>query len=158
MGEDLRRERARHCIGEFERRIRERILSADGSECQDFLRDCPPRVARRNGHEQKPRAFEYLDVDGRIFLRVNDPGRENRACLECELFGRNHCCGGLAFLVWALRQSGISRPAEMLADAVPGLRGVYCPNWETMETNLEEVRAAMERFFEQRLDQVDGSS
>ncbi len=155
MGEDFRHEQARHCIGEFERRIRERILSVDGSECQEFLRDCPPRVARRNGHEQKPRAFEYLTANGRVFLRVNAPERNNEACLACELFGRNHCCGGLAFLVWVLAQTGVVRPAELFADTIAGAPGVYAPNWEKMEANLAIILSAMEHFFENRLR--DGS-
>lgn len=158
MGDDIRRERAGHCIGEFQRRILERMLPVDGSECQDFLRNCPPHVARRNGQERKPRAFEYVTMDGLTLLRINDLERENRACLGCELFGRNHCCGGLAFLVWVLRQSGIARPAELLADHLPGLPGFYSPSWEKMEANLEIIRAAMESFFEQRLHHVDGSA
>lgn len=154
MGDDLRRERMRHCIGEFERRIRERVLSIDGTECQDLLRNCPPGLLRRNGNESKERPFEYITVGGETLLKINDPGRANRACPECELFGRNHCCGGLVFLAWALYEAGVERPAELLADRVPGPSDLYRPNLEKMEEKLELLRTAMERFFEDRLEHI----
>jgi hypothetical protein len=148
MDEDVRRDRGRHAIGEFERRILERALAIDGSECVDLLRNCPSGVTRRNGDENKPPALEYVTLHGRILLRVNDLERENRACAECELFGLTHCCGGLGFLVWALANAGVARPAELLADAWPSAGpGMYAPNWEKMERNLEVVRQSLRRFF-----------
>lgn len=155
MGDDLRRDRVRDCIGEFERRIRERILAVDGSECRDLLRNSPPGVTGRNGNEAKGPAIEYIATNGQSLLKINDPDRTNRACLECELFGRNHCCGGLVFLLWVLREVGITRPATLLADPLPGAPGIYRPNWEKMEQNLELLHDAMERFFEDHLEHVD---
>jgi hypothetical protein len=86
---------------------------------------------------------------------VNDPDAVNRACPNCELFGRSHCCGGLVFLYYALRDAGVTDPMRRLAvDLAPG---VYLADWEIMQEHAHEILGALRRYFEARLDQVSAA-
>ncbi|HEX8984820.1 MAG TPA: hypothetical protein VF767_05295 [Bryobacteraceae bacterium] len=153
--ESLRRERIADALREFERRIEHRLLPASPSECWDLLlnrapnrgRDCPNPPATRL-------PLRYETHDGVPLLRVIDPDAENHACPGCELFGRSHCCGGLIFLHYALREAGVPHPLDWLAvELEPGL---YLPDWEQMLDNERLIVLALRAFFEANRDRVSG--
>ncbi len=149
----IRRERITDALLEFERRIRERMLSIDNSECWDLLLNrppvapgaCPPPAA-------DPLPLRYETRDGVSLLRIIQPDALNRACLGCDLFGRSHCGGGLAFLYYLLRDAGVDKPLEWLAvELEPQL---YLPDWGLMEENCRRISLRLRDYFEAHLDQV----
>ena len=151
----LRRERIEDALVEFERRIAQQLLAASQSECWDLLLNRPPNRGTEGPHPPAdPLPLRYETHDGLALLRVNDAEAPNRACLECELFGRSHCCGGLVFLHYALRDSGVRRPLEWLAvEFEPGL---YLPDWELMDEHRRLILLALRAWFETNLSRVNG--
>jgi hypothetical protein len=152
----LRRERTNDALAEFERRIQQRILPVSHSECWDLLLNRPPNLGTESPHPPAdPLPLRYETHDGVALLRVSDPEAPNRACPECELFGRSHCCGGLVFLFYALRATGLTRPLDWVAVEIgPGL---YLPDWELMLENEGRIRLALRAHFEANLDKVSGT-
>lgn len=158
MSEDadfLRRERINDALTEFERRIVQQLLAVSQSECWDLLLNRPPNRGTEGPHPPAdPLPLRYETHDGLALLRVIDAEAPNRACLECELFGRSHCCGGLVFLHYALRDSGVRRPLDWLAlEFEPGL---YLPDWERMLGNRHRILLSLRAHFEANLDRVSG--
>ncbi len=153
--EFLRRERITDALIEFERRIRQRILFVNSAECWDLLLNRPPNSGTASPNPAAdPLPLRYETHDGLALLRVNDPHARNRACPECELFGRSHCCGGLAFLHYALRDAGVPRPLDWLAiEMEPGL---YLPDWESMHENEHRILLALRAFLEANVENVSG--
>lgn len=143
----LRRERVTDALLEFERRIRERTLPVDHAECWDVLLNRTPAQEAAD-----PLPLRYETRGGVSLLRVIEQAAENRACPECNLFGRSHCCGGLVFLYYALRDVGEGRPLEWLAVEVePGL---WLPDWELMLENSRWISHRLRDYFEARLERV----
>ncbi len=143
----LRRERVTDALLEFERRIRERCLATNHSECWDVLLN---RTQDSPGADPLPLRYETrADIS---LLRVIKPEAENRACPDCKLFGRNHCCGGLVFLYYALRDAGERRPLEWLAVEIEP--DVWLPDWELMAENAFWITRRLRDYFEARLAQV----
>jgi hypothetical protein len=158
MSEDadfLRRERINDALAEFERRILHQLLAVSHSECWDLLLNRPPNRGTESPHPPAdPLPLRYETHDGLALLRINDGEAPNRACPECELFGRTHCCGGLVFLHYALRDSGVRRPIEWLAvEFEPGL---YLPDWDLMLENQHRIMLSLRAHFEANLDRVSG--
>jgi hypothetical protein len=158
MSEDaefLRRERIDDALAEFERRIDQRLLPVSHSECWDLLLNRAPNRGTESPHPPAdPLPLRYETHDGISLLRLNDGEAPNRSCLECELFGRSHCCGGLAFLHYALRDAGVTRPLEWLAvELEPGL---YLPDWELMLENRHRILLTLRAYFESNADRVSG--
>ncbi len=158
MSEDaefLRRERITDALVEFERRIEHRLLPVNPSECWDLLLNRPPnRGTAGPNPPADPLPLRYETHEGLALLRVNDPAARNRACPDCELFGRSHCCGGLVFLYYALRDAGIANPFDWLAiEMEPGL---YLPDWESMLGNKHRITVALMSYFEANLESVSG--
>ncbi len=151
----IRRERIMDTLLEFERRIRERMLSIDSSECWDLLLNRAPAAAGANSSPSAdPLPLRYETRDRVSLLRVVKPDGENRACLDCDLFGRSHCCGGLIFLYYALRETGVERPLDWLAvELEPGL---YLPDWELMLQNSRRIARRLREYFEAHFDRVNG--
>ncbi len=151
--EFVRRERVTDALLEFERRIQERLLPINEAECWDVLLNRPP--ARYGDPPNEPTAsppLRYETRDEVSLLRVIAPAAANRACLECDLFGRIHCCGGLVFLYYVLRDAGVEAPLTWLAVEVePGL---YLPDWELMQENSWRILRRMRDYFESHLDRV----
>lgn len=151
----VRRERVTDALLEFDRRIRERVLPINHAECWDLLLNRPPAPY---GEKPRPPAdpvpLRYETREEVSLLRVIDPAAPNRACLECDLFGRNHCCGGLVFLYYALREAGVAQPLDWLAVEIePGL---YLPEWELMLENGWRISRKMRDYFEAHLNRVSG--
>lgn len=160
MSEDLtpdfvRRERVTDALLEFDRRMRERVLPVDDSECWDILLNRPPAPYGEQPHPQAdPLPLCYETREEVSLLRVFDPAAPNRACLECDLFGRSHCGGGLVFVYYALRDAGVERPLEWLAVEIePGL---YLPDWELMVENDWRISRKLREYFEGHLAHVNG--
>jgi len=158
MCEDLtsdfvRRERITDALLEFERRITERVLPLGDAECWDLMLNRPPASYGEHPHEAgEPLPLRYETREEVSLLRVIDPAAPNRACLACDLFGRNHCGGGLAFLYYTLRDGGMERPLEWLAlEIEPGL---YLPDWELMGENCHLILHRMRDYFEAHLHAV----
>jgi hypothetical protein len=151
----LRQERITDALLEFERRIEQRLLSVNTSECWDLLLNRPPNQGTNSPNPPAdPLPLRYETHDGLPLLRVKDPDAPNRACPDCELFGRSHCCGGLVFLHYALRDAGVSRPLEWLAiEMEPGL---YLPDWESMLDNRHRILIALRAYLEANLEKVSG--
>ncbi len=151
--EYVRRERLTDTLLEFERRVRERVLAVDDGECFDILLNRPPTRTGEIPHESDaPAPFAYETREEVSLLRVIEPNAPNRACLECDLFGRIHCCGGLVFVYCALRDAGVKAPLELLAVEVePGL---YLPDWELMLENEYQIARRMRDYFEAHLDHI----
>jgi hypothetical protein len=139
----LRRERVTDALLEFERRIRNRTLAISHAECWDLLLNRP-------AGGPVPLRYETRAAVG--LLRLNDPAAVNRACPRCELFGRSHCCGGLVFLYYALRDAGVSDPMRLLA--VELAPSVYLADWERLEEHSRDIVQALRTYFEARLDRV----
>jgi hypothetical protein len=151
----VRRERITDALIEFERRIRERTLAVDNSECWDLLLNRPPVRDAGPPRGAGPAPLRYETREGVRVLRVIEPGARNCACLTCDLFGRSHCCGGLTFLYYALRDSGISEPLSLVAVEVqPGL---WLPDWELMAENSSRIAQVLWKYFEAHLASVDAS-
>ncbi|HOK47227.1 MAG TPA: hypothetical protein PLA43_05790 [Bryobacteraceae bacterium] len=155
MGEDLtsdfvRRERVTDALLEFDRRIRERVLPVSDSECWDVVLNRPPAPrGEAPGDAADPLPLRYETRDEVSLLRVIDGSAPNRACLQCDLFGRSHCGGGLVFLYYALRDAGVPKPMEWLAVEIePGL---YLPDWEAMEENSRRIARKLRDYFEAHL-------
>jgi len=153
--EFLRRERITDALVEFERRMDQRLLPVSPSECWDLLLNRPPnRGATSPNPPADPLPLRYETHDGVALLRVKDAAAPNRACPDCELFGRSHCCGGVVFLYYALRDAGVPRPLEWLAVEVePGL---YLPDWETMGENRHRILVALRACLEENVHRVSG--
>jgi hypothetical protein len=151
--EFLRRERITDALLEFERRIEQRLLPVSHSECWDLLLNrAPNRGTTHPNPPADPLPLRYETHDGLSLFRVNDPAAENRACPDCELFGRSHCCGGLAFLYYALRDAGVARPLDWLAVEIePGL---YLADWELMRENRHRILIALRAYLEANLRKV----
>ena len=158
MSEDadfLRRERISDALTEFERRIVQQLLPVSQSECWDLLLNRPPNRGTESPHPPAdPLPLRYETHDGLALLRVIDAEAANRACFDCPLFGRSHCCGGLVFLHYALRDSGVRRPLDWLAlEFEPGL---YLPDWERMLANQHRILLSLRAYFEASLERVSG--
>jgi hypothetical protein len=158
MSEDsdfLRRERIADAVAEFERRIVQRLLPVSPSECWDLLLNRPPNHGTESPHPSDgPPPLRYETHDGIALLRVRESDAANRSCPNCELFGRSHCCGGLVFLYYALRDAGVGRPLDWMAvELEPGL---YLPDWELMRENAGRIRLALRAHFDANIDKVDG--
>jgi hypothetical protein len=153
--EFLRQERITDALREFERRIEQRLLSVNPSECWDLLLNRPPnRGTTCPNPPADPLPLRYETHDGVALLRVKDPLAQNRSCPDCELFGRSHCCGGLVFLYYALRDAGVPRPFEWLAiELEPGL---YLPDWECMSENRHRILIALRAYLEANAEHVSG--
>ncbi len=151
----LRRERINDALAEFERRIVHQLLAVSQSECWDLLLNRPPsRGTESPLPAADPLPLRYETHDGIALLRLNDPNATNRACLECELFGRTHCCGGLVFLYYAVRDTGVHNPMDWFAiEFEPGL---YLPDWERMHENQRRILLALRANFEAHIDRVSG--
>lgn len=154
--EFVRRERLTDTLLEFERRIRERVLPVDQAECWDVLLNRAPTQTGEGPHEDgHPAPLRYETREEVGLLRVIDPAAPNRACLECDLFGRIHCCGGLVFLYYALRDAGVPQPLDWLAVEVEP--GVYLPDWELMLENTWRISRRMRDFFEAHLNRISAA-
>lgn len=150
MSEDpdsLRRERLTDALVEFERRLEQRLLPVDGTECWDLLLDRSPNRGAEPPHPPAdPLPLRYETRGGIAVLRSIAPDAANHACPDCELFGRSHCCGGLVFLYYALREAGVPRPLDRLAlEIEPGL---WLPDWERMDANRRLILLALKAYFE----------
>jgi hypothetical protein len=143
----LRRERVTDAVLEFERRIRERSLAIDHSECWDVLLN---RTPARPAADPLPLRYETRAEIS--LLRVIELASENLACPACNLFGRSHCCGGLVFLYYALRDAGEQRPLEWLGVEIEP--GIWLPDWELMAENAYWITRRLRDYFEARLDRV----
>jgi hypothetical protein len=152
----LRRERITDALLEFERRIEQQVLPVTDAECWDLLLNrAPNRGATSPNPSADPLPLRYETHDGLPLLRVNVPAAGNRACPDCELFGRNHCCGGLVFLYYALRDAGVPRPLDWLAiEMEPGL---YLPDWQSMQENQRRILIAVRAYLEANLERVSGT-
>jgi hypothetical protein len=152
----VRRERITDALLEFERRIAERVLPVSEAECWDLLLN---RASSRGGGSAVPHGappLQYETHDGVALLRVVDPNAPNRACLVCDLFGRSHCCGGMAFLYYALRDAGVERPLGLLGVEIePGL---YLADWEMMLANSRLISQKLRDYFEAHLERVSADS
>lgn len=151
----LRHERIEDALAEFERRIEQQVLPVSNSECWDLLLNRPPNRGAESPHPPAdPLPLRYETHDGIALLRVDDAEAPNRSCLECELFGRSHCCGGLVFLHYSLRDSGVGQPLDWLAlELEPGL---YLPDWERMIDHERRILLALRAHFEANLERVNG--
>jgi hypothetical protein len=151
----VRRERVTDALLEFDRRIRERVLPINDAECWDLLLNRPPAPYGEHPNPQAdPLPLRYETREEVSLLRVIDPQAPNRACLACDLFGRSHCCGGLAFVYYALRDAGVERPLDWLAVEIePGL---HLPDWELMLENGWRISRKLRDYFEANLEQVSG--
>jgi hypothetical protein len=155
--EYVRRERVTDALLEFDRRIRERVLPIDQSECWDVLLNRPPAPYGESPHEASdPAPLRYETRAEVSLLRVIDPKAANQACLSCDLFGRNHCCGGLVFFYYALRDAGVKTPLQWLAVEIEP--GVYLPDWELMLENSWRISLKLREYFEAHLDRVSGDT
>jgi hypothetical protein len=160
MGEDfaadfVRRERITDALLEFERRISERVLPVSEAECWDLLLN---RASSQDGAADPcgAPALRYEMRDGVALLRVVDPNTPSRVCLSCNLFGRSHCCGGMAFLYHALRDAGVERPLDLLGvELEPGL---YLADWERMLANSRIISQKLRDYFEAHLERVSADS
>ncbi len=151
----IRRERLTDALLEFERRIHERLLATDDSECWDLLLNRPPANSGDSPHPAAdPLPLRYETREGVSLLRIEQPDARNLACLNCDLFGRAHCGGGLAFLYYALRDAGCPEPLDRLA--VPLEPGLYLPDWELMWENRRYILLKLRDFYEANLARVDG--
>ncbi|MGE5648534.1 MAG: hypothetical protein ACM336_22375 [Acidobacteriota bacterium] len=153
----LRQERIADALQEFERRIEQQVLSVSESECWDLLLNrAPNRGEASPNPPADPLPLRYETHDGLALLRMIDPVAENRACPGCELFGRSHCCGGFAFLHYALRDAGVPRPFDWMAvEFEPGL---YLPDWELMLDNRRRILIALKAYLEANLEHVSGTA
>jgi hypothetical protein len=133
----------------------QQILPVSQSECWDLLLNRPPNRGTESPHPPAdPLPLRYETHDGLALLRVVDGEAHNRACFQCDLFGRSHCCGGLVFLYYALRDSGVRRPLDWLAvEFDPGL---YLPDWERMLENRHRILLSLRAHFEANLERVNG--
>ncbi len=149
----IRRERITDALLEFERRIRERVLPVSRSECWDILFNrLPSHGLDPPGRAAPAPALVYETRQGVPLLRIRERRASNSACVGCDLFGRSHCCGGLVFLYYALRDSGVPDPMSLLAvELEPGL---YMPDWGLMEANSRSIMRAVRDYFEAHLDAV----
>ncbi len=152
----LRRERITDAVLEFERRIEQRLLPVSHSECWDLLLNRAPNHGTACPNPPAdPLPLGYETHDALPLLRVFDPRARNRACPDCELFGRSHCCGGLVFLYYALRDAGVPQPLEWLAlELEPGL---YLADWESMLENKHRILIALRAYLEANLDRVSAT-
>lgn len=148
-----RRERITDALLEFERRIRERVLPVGSSECWDILLNRLPSHGFEPpgpGVAQPPLVYETrVEVP---LLRVLNGEAKNRACIGCDLFGRSHCCGGLVYLYYALRDVGIRDPLSLMAVEIEP--GTYLPDWERMEENSHRIIHALRDYLEANLGAV----
>lgn len=149
----LRRERITDALLEFERRIRDRVLPLGSSECWDVLLNRLPS----HGYDPPGTAVGHpsLVYETRMevaLLRVLNGNAENRACLGCDLFGRSHCCGGLVYLYYALRDAGVRDPLSMLAVEIEPQ--TYLADWELMEENRHHIIRALRDYLEANLHSV----
>ena len=153
----VRRERVTDALLEFDRRIRERVLPINHAECWDILLNRPPAPYGEPPRDAAdPLPLRYETREEVSLLRLIDAAAPNRACLECDLFGRSHCCGGLVFLYYALRDAGVARPLDWLAVEIePGL---YLPEWELMLDNAWRIERKLRDYFETHLGRVSGQS
>ncbi len=143
----VRRERITDALLEFERRIAERTLPTGDSECWDLLLNRPA-----GGQPAATIPLRYETRADVSLLRVINPQVHSAVCLTCDLFGRNHCCGGLAFLYHALRAAGVGQPLEWLAVQIePDL---YLPDWELMADNSRRITQKLRDYFEAHLNFV----
>jgi hypothetical protein len=151
----VRRERVTDALLEFDRRIRERVLPIGDAECWDIVLNRPPAPYGEHPYQEaNPLPLRYETQAEVGLLRVIDSGAPNRACLACDLFGRSHCCGGLFFVFYALRDAGVEKPLEWLAVEIePGL---YLPDWELMTENGRRITQKLRDYFEAHLDRVSG--
>jgi hypothetical protein len=151
----LRHARINDALTEFDRRMVQQILPVSQSECWDLLLNRPPNRGTESPHPPAdPLPLRYETHDGLALLRVVDGEAHNRACFQCDLFGRSHCCGGLVFLYYALRDSGVRRPLDWLAvEFDPGL---YLPDWERMLENRHRILLSLRAHFEANLERVNG--
>jgi hypothetical protein len=149
----VRRERVTDALLEFDRRIRERVLPVNDSECWDVVLNRPPAPYGESPHDAAdPLPLRYETREEVSLLRVIDGSASNRACLKCDLFGRSHCCGGLVFVYYALRDAGVGVPLEWLAIEIePGL---YLPDWEAMADNSSRISHKLRDYFEAHLERV----
>ncbi len=146
----LTREHIGETLLEFERRIEQRLLPVSHSECWDLLLNRPPsRGAEPPNAPDDPVPLRYETREGGSLLHVIRPDARNRACAKCELFGQSHCCGGVVFLYYALRDSGVTRPLEWLAVEIEP--GAYLPDWERMEENKHRILIALRAHLEVEL-------
>lgn len=143
----LRRDRLTEALAEFERRLEQRLLPVDSTECWDLLLDRTPNQGAEPPHPPAdPLPLRYETRDGIAMLRLIAPGASNRACPDCELFGRAHCCGGLVLLYYALREAGVPHPLDRLAlEVEPGL---WVPDWERMDANRRLILLALKAYWE----------
>jgi hypothetical protein len=158
MSEDvdtLRYERMNDALAEFGRRIEQQLLPVSETECWDLLLNRPPSRGAEGPHPPAdPLPLRYETHDGLALLRILDPEAPNRACLSCDLFGRSHCCGGLVFLLYALRDAGVRRPVDWLAQEFePGL---YLADWDRMAHHQRRILLALRAHFEAHLDSISG--
>ncbi len=149
----IRRERVTDALLEFERRIHERVLPVSRSECWDILFNrVPSHGLDPPGRAVPAPALIYETRQGVPLLRVRERRAINHACVGCDLFGRSHCCGGLVFLYYALRDSGLEDPMSLLAvELEPGL---YMADWELMAANSRGIMQALRAYFEAHLASV----
>ncbi len=145
--ESLRSEHLTEALAEFERRLEERVLPADHSECWDLLLNrAPSHGAEPPHHAADPLPLRYETQNEIPVLRLFAPDAPNLACPGCELFGRAHCCGGLVFLYYALRDAGVPNPMERLAlEIEPGL---WVPDWERMDENRRLILLGLKAYLE----------
>lgn len=149
----IRRERITDALLEFERRIRDRALPLGSSECWDVLLNRLPS----HGYDPPGTAMAHppLYYETRMevaLLRVLNGSADNRACVGCDLFGRSHCCGGLVYLFYALRDAGVRDPLSLLAVEIEPQ--TYLPDWELMEENRHGIIRALRDYLESHLDSV----
>lgn len=145
---DLRELRIEDALIEFERRIRAATLSADSSECQALLK-------QQGQKETEPAPLAYISRLGPSMLRIASRNGHNKFCLSCELFGKMHCCGGLAFLFYVLKEMGQEKPEELLCDPVDEAAGLYLPDWDKMEANLPLILSLLRAYWQRHRDRID---
>jgi hypothetical protein len=148
-----RRERITDALLAFERRIRERTLPVGRTECWDVLYNRLPSHGLEPPGLAAPEPALFYETRLEVpLLRVRDAGEVNRACVGCDLFGRSHCCGGMVFLFYALRDAGIRDPMALLGlEIEPGL---YMPDWELMDANSRPIVHALRDYLEANLGAV----
>jgi hypothetical protein len=143
----LRRERLEDALREFRRRLEQRVLAADPSECWDLLLNRPPSHGLEPPHSvADPLPLRYETRNEIPVLRVFAPESPNRACPGCELLGRSHCCGGLVFLYYALRDAGVPRPLDRLALEIES--GVWVADWERLDENRRLILLALRAYLD----------
>lgn len=148
-----RRDHLTDTLLEFERRIQERVLAVDDSECYDLTLNRQPTLSGESPHAPGlPRPLCYETRAEVPVLRIVEPDAPNRACPDCDLFGQSHCCGGLLFLYYALRDAGEKEPMRWLAVEVAP--GEYLPDWELMSENRRRILQRVRDYFEANLNRI----